>query len=93
MCRMLYTIEHGAITPKPAAAAWAKQRLDPRWKGLTDKAAAWRNDLPFDDLDAVLDLLRYTINRSQAERRTWRVNLVVNLPRRKLLQHRAPLRD
>ncbi len=70
MCRMLYTLEHSAIIPKAAAAAWAKERYGSRWGALIDRAAAWRHDRPFDHLDEVLDLLRYTIDRSRAENRS-----------------------
>lgn len=37
-CRMLYTLEVGRITSKPAAAQWAKQNLDPKWVGLIEQA-------------------------------------------------------
>ena len=33
-CRILHTIESGTVASKRAAAAWAKGRLDPRWRGL-----------------------------------------------------------
>ena len=31
MCRMLYTLAHGTIVTKPAAARWAAATLGPRW--------------------------------------------------------------
>jgi hypothetical protein len=65
MCRMLYTLEHSAIAPKSEAARWAKAHYGSRWSTLTDSALAWRHGMPFDDLDEVLDLLRYTIDRSR----------------------------
>jgi hypothetical protein len=33
-CRMLHTLEVGAVTSKQAAARWALQRLDSRWHAL-----------------------------------------------------------
>ncbi len=64
MCRVLYTLEHGAILPKTAAAGWARDRYGSLWGALIDKAGAWRHGMLFDNLDEVLGLLRYTIERS-----------------------------
>jgi hypothetical protein len=69
MCRVLYTLEHGAVVPKAAAAAWARERHRAGWGGLVDRAVAWRHGRPFDDLDGVLDLLRYTIEQATGARR------------------------
>jgi hypothetical protein len=44
MCRALYCLEHGKVISKPAAAAWASQRLDPPWPELVDQALGWRTD-------------------------------------------------
>ena len=41
MCRMLYTLQHGAIAPKPVAAQWAKAQLDARWSPLIDWSFRW----------------------------------------------------
>ena len=38
MCRMLYTLEHGAVTTKPAALEWALEALDAHWQGLIRQA-------------------------------------------------------
>jgi predicted nucleotidyltransferase len=40
MCRMRQSLETGQVHAKPAAAAWAKRHLDPRWAGLIDRASA-----------------------------------------------------
>lgn len=65
MCRMLYTLEHGTIVSKAAAARWGKERYGERWGALIDSALAWRHGEPFDHLEAVLRLLRYTIAQSK----------------------------
>lgn len=64
MCRSLYTLEQGAVAPKPQAAAHAQNTLDPRWAGLIETALAWREGQPFDRLEEVLDLLRLTLTRA-----------------------------
>ena len=50
LCRMLYTLHTGEITSKPAALEWAKDALDPEWRGLIaqvieDRPLPW-NDPP-----------------------------------------------
>ncbi len=62
MCRILYTLYHGTIVPKPVAARWAQAELGDRWAALIDCALAWPG-VPFDDLPQVLDLVRYTRDR------------------------------
>ncbi len=42
MCRILYTMQHGAIVSKPTAARWALQEVDVRWHGLIADALRWR---------------------------------------------------
>ena len=44
MCRALYCLEHGKVVSKPAAAAWARQRLGPPWPELVARAMDWRAD-------------------------------------------------
>jgi predicted nucleotidyltransferase len=41
MCRMLYTLEHGTIVPKRAAAQWATAALDASWSALIDWSFTW----------------------------------------------------
>jgi predicted nucleotidyltransferase len=38
MCRMLYTLRHGAVVSKPFAARWARETLGARWAGLIERA-------------------------------------------------------
>ena len=68
MCRILYTVEHGEIVSKPAAAAWVKQNLSEEWIGLIDRAWAGRQmpgleALP-EDINGTLDFIRYTLDYS-----------------------------
>jgi hypothetical protein len=39
-CRILHTLETGAVTSKPAAMTWAEGVLDPRWSDLIARARA-----------------------------------------------------
>ena len=63
MCRILYTLEHGAVVSKPAAARWAQGTLGERRGTLIAQASAWINGQPFDCLDETLDLIHYTLER------------------------------
>jgi aminoglycoside adenylyltransferase-like protein/nucleotidyltransferase-like protein len=64
MCRALYTLAHGAVVSKPAAAAWARERLPPPWPTLIAKALIWRHDTRPDDMGEMLAFLRYTVARA-----------------------------
>ena len=48
LCRMLYTLRTGEITSKPAALEWAKDGLDPEWRGLIEQVIEDR-PLPWND--------------------------------------------
>ena len=62
LCRMLYTLEHGAIVSKPVAARWARAVHGGRWSALIDRALAW--SMRPRDLPETLYLMRYTLERS-----------------------------
>ncbi|HEU5102872.1 MAG TPA: aminoglycoside adenylyltransferase domain-containing protein [Roseiflexaceae bacterium] len=64
MCRALYTLEHGAVVSKPAAAGWAREVLGGRRAALIERALAWRPGMQLDALDELLGLIRYTLDRS-----------------------------
>ncbi|MDP9309742.1 MAG: DUF4111 domain-containing protein [Chloroflexota bacterium] len=64
MCRALYTLHHGTIVSKPVAAQWAKEALDHRWRGMIERALAWRYDKHVDDMTDMLEFMRYTIEQS-----------------------------
>jgi hypothetical protein len=62
MCRMRYTLQHGAIVTKPVAARWAMESLDPRWLPLIRDALAWSRDAapdPNETLDFIRDTCRH----------------------------------
>jgi hypothetical protein len=61
MCRMLFTLETGGVASKPAAAAWARPRVTPQWRGLIDRAVAWRDDDGVDDFSLTLDLIGWML--------------------------------
>ena len=64
MCRALYTLEHGDVTSKAAAAQWTKTRYAGTWDALIDQSLAWRPGIPFDALPEVLRFLAQTIERA-----------------------------
>jgi hypothetical protein len=65
MCRILYTLAHGAIASKPAAARWAEENLDKKWGGLIERARDGRHnpdpDADPEDIDATLELVRFVM--------------------------------
>ena len=65
MCRALVALEHGAILSKPAAARWARDALDPRWRSLIDEAVAARPGVDMGRVDEIVELIRYTLERSR----------------------------
>ncbi len=65
MCRALYTLHYGTVIPKPQAAAWALQALEPTWKPLIKRALIWRHQHEKDDLTETQAFVRYTIQRSE----------------------------
>jgi hypothetical protein len=65
MCRVLYTLLHGRVVPKPVAARWAQGELGQRWAALIERALAWRQDAPLDALDETLEFIRHTLEWAQ----------------------------
>lgn len=63
MCRILYTLEHGTIVPKPVAAAYTRQ-VHPRWGQLISRALDHALDAA--TLPQTLDLIRYTLEQARA---------------------------
>jgi hypothetical protein len=41
VCRLLYTLDTGAVASKQAAARWAKEALGERWRHVINSALAW----------------------------------------------------
>lgn len=68
MCRMLYTLAFGTVVSKPVAARWARETLGERWAPLIEHASVGRQhprlEAEADDVNATLDFVRYTIERS-----------------------------
>ncbi|MBL8133335.1 MAG: DUF4111 domain-containing protein [Anaerolineae bacterium] len=62
MCRMLYTLHTGTVASKPAAVRWVIAQSGARWAELLERALLYR--LRADDLDAVLDLMRFTVEET-----------------------------
>lgn len=67
MCRALYTLAHGTVVSKPAAAVWARRTLTPPWPALIAQALVWRHDTRPDDMTEMLTFIRYTIARVESE--------------------------
>ena len=65
MCRALYTLEHGTIVTKTTAAQWAQETLGERWAALIERALAWPRGAQADQLEAALELIRYTLQRGE----------------------------
>jgi aminoglycoside adenylyltransferase-like protein len=66
MCRVLYTLEFGAVVSKPAAARWARKELDDKLPGLIERALAWTKDLQQTadgDVEKSQELIRLTVER------------------------------
>jgi hypothetical protein len=63
MCRILYTLELGAVATKPVAARWALTGQGKPWASLIQQAIDWRNGAPFDNLDETQDLIRHVVER------------------------------
>jgi len=63
LCRMLYTLQNKAILSKPAAAKWAIDVLDIRWKPLIERASIGRQNPGMDaepaDIQRTLDMMLY----------------------------------
>jgi predicted nucleotidyltransferase len=69
LCRMLYTLKHGEILSKSAAAQWGIKNLDPRWRPLIERALIGRQNSNLDaqpeDVDATLDMMRYVLGQTK----------------------------
>ncbi|MHB0885619.1 MAG: aminoglycoside adenylyltransferase domain-containing protein [Bacillota bacterium] len=70
MGRILYTLEHGTVVSKRAAASWARQTVARRWAGLIDLALTGDLTRPLGKLDDTRDLIRYTASQCERWHRT-----------------------
>jgi len=64
MCRILYTLASGEVVPKPRAARWVQQSLEPRWTFLIERALTWQPDDDVNDLEETLGFIRYTLKQN-----------------------------
>jgi predicted nucleotidyltransferase len=76
LCRMLYTLDTGAVTSKPASLEWAKQALSSPWHDLIqqvldDRAIGWDpGDPPRPgSVEATIAFADYAKERAAASRR------------------------
>jgi len=69
LCRILYTLQRGAVVSKPAAARWVQETLDQRWVPLIDRAWVGRQNpglkAQAEDVNETLNFISYTLERSQ----------------------------
>jgi hypothetical protein len=73
LCRMLYTLQRGAVVSKLAAVEWAKESLDARWTRLIERAWSERPNPPLkarmqaeqEDADFTPGFIRYALEFSQ----------------------------
>ena len=65
MCRVLYTLQHGAVVPKAIAARWAQETLGEPWVALVEWALAWPRNAQSDHLRETLALIRHTLERAR----------------------------
>ena len=68
MCRMRYTLQHGAVVSKPSAARWAQTALDAWWTPLIQAALAWSSDI-VPDLSETLRFIDDTRQASASDPR------------------------
>jgi hypothetical protein len=69
MCRVLYTLEHGAVVSKPAAARWAARGPAVRWRALIERAQITPSTMQPDEINATHALIRFTIESAQRAHR------------------------
>ena len=68
LCRMLYTLKHGEILSKQAAAEWAMENLGAKWQPLIEHALVGRQNPEMDsdpeDINNTLEMMRYTLQQA-----------------------------
>jgi predicted nucleotidyltransferase len=69
LCRVLYTLQHGAVVSKRVAAHWAQESLDESWVSPIERAWEGRRNpdeaASSADIQRTLDFIRYTLERSR----------------------------
>jgi len=65
LCRILYTLQNGAVASKSVAAKWVQETLDERWIPLIDRAWIGRQNpdlkVETDEVHETLEFIRYTL--------------------------------
>lgn len=65
LCRMFYTLRHGEIVSKPAAANWALENLNPKWRLLIERALNGRQtpslEAGSEDITGTLSMMRHVL--------------------------------
>jgi len=83
LCRMLYTLQNRAILSKPAAANWAMNILDIRWKPLIERAIIGRQNAGMNaelkDINETLEMMRFTLEVNKQPTIFPDINEVLNL--------------
>lgn len=67
-CRLLYTLEYGAVVSKPTAARWAREALGAPWASLIEWAQEARHNPgtgELDNLHEAQDFMLYTLERAR----------------------------
>ena len=69
LCRVLYTLEHGDVVSKAAAARWAQETLGACWTPLIEDAWEGRRhpgtEPPTDGVNETLEFIQFTLERGQ----------------------------
>jgi predicted nucleotidyltransferase len=69
LCRVLYTLQHGAVVSKPVAARWAQAALDKRWALLIERTWSGRHHPGSEaspaEIDETLEFVRYALERGR----------------------------
>lgn len=69
LCRMLYTLDTGEVTSKPASLEWAKHALTPAWHDLIqqvldDRSVAWDDAPRQGSVEATIAFAEYAKQRA-----------------------------
>lgn len=60
MCRVLYTLRHGAVVSKPAAMRWALETVDCEWRPLLESTPVAVADMVSDRVNGTRAFIRFT---------------------------------
>ncbi len=66
LCRLLYTLDSGAVASKPSAARWAEKALGSQWARLIERSRTGqheRGETPDNDANDTVALIQYTVER------------------------------